>query len=136
MAVTNAGVSVLHWLPRRVQRVDLDHTEVAGEHLLERFRLFFVIALGETVLTTGTAFAGEPFTLARLVALAIGFTGALALWWCNFERAEQIGAEAADAADDAGGVSWAGTWTLTGSPSGTSLRSRIPATTRRSASPS
>jgi len=73
-----------------------------------------MIALGETVLTTGSAFAGQPFSLARLLALAIGFTGALALWWCYFERIERIGVEAADSAEDAGGVSWAGTLTLTG----------------------
>jgi low temperature requirement protein LtrA len=65
------------------------------------------------VLTTGNAFAGEPFTLTRLLTLAISFTGALALWWCYFERAERIGVVAAESADDAGAVSWSGTWTLT-----------------------
>jgi hypothetical protein len=30
----------------------------------------------------GTAFTDEPFELERLVALATGFTGSVALWWC------------------------------------------------------
>jgi low temperature requirement protein LtrA len=56
VAATYAGALTRHWLPRRGQRVDLGHTEVAPGHLVERFRLFFIIALGETVLTMGTAF--------------------------------------------------------------------------------
>ena len=103
----------LHWLPGRGRRIDLEHTEIAGGHLIERFRLFFIIALGETVLTTGTAFTDEPFELERLLALAIGFTGTVALWWCYFQRAETIGAEVAETAEDAGAVGWWGTWTLT-----------------------
>jgi low temperature requirement protein LtrA len=69
--------------------------------------------LGETVLTMGTAFTDEPFELERLVALAIGFTGTVALWWCYFQRAEGIGVEVAETAQDAGAVGWWGTWTLT-----------------------
>jgi len=92
--------------------VDLEHTEIAAGHLVERFRLFFIIVLGETVLTTGTAFAGEPFDAARLLALAIAFAGTVALWWCYFQRAEPLGAQAAETAEDAGAVALWGTWTL------------------------
>src|SRR3954451_15233900 len=60
VAATYAGVSTLHWLPGRGRRMDLAHAEIASEHLIERFRLFFIIALGETVLTMGTAFTDEP----------------------------------------------------------------------------
>jgi low temperature requirement protein LtrA len=110
---TQAGVWALHWLPGRGRAIDLGHTEIAGGHLVERFRLFFIIALGETVLTMGTAFSNEPFELERLVALAIGFAGTLAFWWCYFQRVERIGIEAAETAEDAGAVAWWGTWTLT-----------------------
>jgi low temperature requirement protein LtrA len=113
VVVTHTGAWVLHWLPGRGRAIDLAHTEIAGGHLIERFRLFFIIALGETVLTTGTAFTDEPFTLERLLALAISFTGTVALWWCYFQRAEQIGVEMAETAEDAGAVGWWGTWTLT-----------------------
>ena len=112
VVVTYCGALALHWLPGRGQRIDLGHTEIAGAHLVERFRLFFIILLGETVLTMGTAFTDEPFELERLLALSIGFTGAVALWWCYFQRAEPIGAEAAERAEDAGAVGLLGTWTL------------------------
>jgi len=103
----------VHWLPGRGQRVGVGETEIAGGHLIERFRLFFLILLGETVLTAGTAFTDEPFELARLLALAIGFSGTVALWWCYFQRAEPIGVEVAETAEDAGAVGVLGTWTLT-----------------------
>jgi low temperature requirement protein LtrA len=113
VAATYAGVTSLHWLPGRGHRIDLGHTEIAGAHLLERFRLFFIIALGETVLTMGTAFTDEPFEFERLVALAIGFTGTVALWWCYFQRAEPLGEELIETADDAGGIGLWATWALT-----------------------
>ena len=111
--VTYGGAFSQHWLPGRGRRVDLGHTEIAGQHLVERFRLFFIIVLGETVLTTGNAFAGEPFDLERLLTLTIAFTGTVALWWCYFQRAEGIGVDAAEGAEDAGAVGVLGTWTLT-----------------------
>jgi low temperature requirement protein LtrA len=111
--MTQAGVWSLHWLPWRGRAVDVGHTEIAAAHLFERFRLFFLIALGETVLSAGSAFVDEPFGLSRLAALAIAFAGIVALWWCYFYRAEAVAAEAVDAADDAGAVGLRGTWTLT-----------------------
>jgi low temperature requirement protein LtrA len=113
VVATHAGVWSLHWLPGRGRAIDLEHTEIAGGHLLERFRLFFIIALGETVLTMGAAFTDEPFELERLLALAIGFTGTVALWWCYFQRAEPLGEERIESADDAGGIGLWSTWTLT-----------------------
>ena len=84
-----------------------------GEHLVERFRLFFIILLGETVLTMGNAFTGEPFELERLFALVIGFTGTVAVWWCYFQDVVGGGARAAGTADDAGAIGLWATWTLT-----------------------
>jgi len=113
VVVAYGGAWTLHRLPGRGRRVDVEHTEIAAGHLIERFRLFFIIVLGETVLTTGNAFVGEPFALERLLALAIGFAGTVALWWCYFQRAEALGARAAETAEDAGAVALWGTWTLT-----------------------
>ena len=113
VATAHAGLWALHWLPGRGRAVDLQHTDVAGEHLIERFRLFFMIALGETVLTMGDAFAGEPFEVERLLALAIGFASTVALWWCYFQMTDPLGSAAAQAADDAGRVGWTETWMLT-----------------------
>jgi low temperature requirement protein LtrA len=104
VVATYAGAGTLHWLPGRGRRADLGDTEIATTHLIERFRLFFIIALGETVLTTGAAFVDEPFELERLVALAISFTGTVAFWWCYFQQGERIGFELAATAEGARNV--------------------------------
>jgi low temperature requirement protein LtrA len=113
VAATQAGVWSLHRLPLRGRAIDVAHTEIAATHLFERFRLFFIIALGETVLAAGNAFVAEPFGLERLAALTIVFTSTVALWWCYFHRAEAIAGDAVDAAEDAGALGLRGTWTLT-----------------------
>jgi low temperature requirement protein LtrA len=113
VVATYGGAWALNWLPRRGRAIDLRHVEIAGRYLIERFRLFFIILLGETVLTMGNTFADEPFEIDRLLALMIGFTGTVALWWCYFQRTEGLGVDAAKTAEGAGAVGWWGTSTLT-----------------------
>lgn len=111
--ITYIGVFSLHWLPGRGRALDLRHTEIAPGHLLERIRLFFIIALGETVLSAGTAFVAVPITIDRLIALSVTFVGIGALWWCYFQRAESVGVDVAENALDAGEATWGSTWALT-----------------------
>jgi low temperature requirement protein LtrA len=107
------GLATLHWLPGRGRRIDLQHTDISAEHLVERFRLFIIIALGETVLVTSREFSDQPFNAQRLAALVVGFAGTVALWWCYFHRMEALAVHAAESADDAGAVGWQGTWAMT-----------------------
>ncbi len=108
---TYGGVIAGHPLPGRRSPFSTD-SQIYAEHLLERFRLFFLIALGETVLTIGNAFAGLSVTADRLVVLAAAFTGTVALWWCYFHRAEDVGMDAAREASDASRVVAIGNYTL------------------------
>jgi low temperature requirement protein LtrA len=109
--VTYGGVIAGHPLPGRQSPFRSD-SQIYAEHLLERFRLFFLIALGETVLTIGNAFADQPLQADRLLVLAIAFAGTVALWWCYFHRAEDIGVKAAEGADDASRIVGLGNYTL------------------------
>jgi low temperature requirement protein LtrA len=97
--ITYGGVIAGHPLPGRKSPFSSD-SQIYAEHLLERFRLFFLIALGETVLTIGNAFAGQPVQADRLLVLAVAFAGTVALWWCYFHRAEDIGKDAVEGAAD------------------------------------
>ncbi len=109
--VTYGGVIAGHPLPGRHSPFSSD-SQIYAEHLLERFRLFFLIALGETVLTIGNAFAGEPVSAERLLVLAVAFAGTVALWWCYFHRAEEIGLKAIDGASDASRIVGLGNYAL------------------------
>jgi low temperature requirement protein LtrA len=109
--ITYGGVIAGHPLPGRKSPFSSD-SQIYAEHLLERFRLFFLIALGETVLTLGNAFAGQEVAADRLFVLAVAFTGSVALWWCYFHRAEEIGVRAVQEADKPSRIVGLGNYTL------------------------
>ncbi len=109
--ITYGGVIAGHPLPGRKSPFTSD-SQIYAEHLLERFRLFFLIALGETVLTIGNAFTDQPVQADRLLVLAVAFTGTVALWWCYFHRAEEIGTRAVEGAADAARIVGVGNYTL------------------------
>ena len=67
-------------LRRRLTAVSFD----AG-HLVERFGLFVIIALGESVVDIGASAArAEPLTATGLLAVAASFVLAAGLWWVYF----------------------------------------------------
>lgn len=82
------------------RRTETRNYEFAGEYLLERCRLFFLIALGETVLTSAGVFTQEPLTPIRLVALLVAITGTAAIWWSYFVRSEEEALDVLEETDD------------------------------------
>ena len=58
--------------------------------MLERCRLFLLIALGETVFTTGTAIAEASRTLMTLVTGTFALVGTVALWGLSFGRSHRL----------------------------------------------
>jgi low temperature requirement protein LtrA len=109
--VTYGGVIAGHPLPRRRSPFSSD-SQIYAEHLLERFRLFFLIALGETVLTLGNAFTDQPVQADRLLVLGVAFAGTVALWWCYFHRAEEIGMRAVESSANPSRIVGIGNYTL------------------------
>ncbi|PZS36738.1 MAG: low temperature requirement protein A [Pseudonocardiales bacterium] len=57
---------------------------VQTEHLPERFGLFLIIALGETVVAVGGQAAGSSLDAVTLVTLVLGFFLIVSLWWSYF----------------------------------------------------
>lgn len=60
-----------------------------GERIFERFGLFYLIALGEGILTTGTAIAANLEGPLILLTGTVALAGSVAIWWCYFYRLEQ-----------------------------------------------
>jgi low temperature requirement protein LtrA len=52
--------------------------------VLERCRLFLIIALGETVVTTGAAIAAAPKTLLTIATGTVALAGTVVLWALSF----------------------------------------------------
>ncbi|MGW1747373.1 low temperature requirement protein A [Streptomyces sp. NPDC002092] len=83
-----AGTATAHPLPGR--RLESRRVGFAGGHLLERGRLFVIIALGETVMTTGTALTAAPYEPMTLLTGSVALTGTVALFWLYFSRSERV----------------------------------------------
>lgn len=82
------GTWLAHPIPGRKLRSE--DVEFAGGHMLERCRLFLIIALGETVLTTGTAVAAASVTPITLVTGTAALAGTVALWGLGFGRSARL----------------------------------------------
>jgi low temperature requirement protein LtrA len=73
-----AGTWLAHPLPRRAMHSD--RLPFDAPHMVERLRLFLIIALGEAVLTTGAAVAKEPTRLPTVLTGLGCLAGVVALW--------------------------------------------------------
>ncbi|MGC5017445.1 low temperature requirement protein A [Micromonospora sp. DT47] len=71
---------------------------VAGEHLAERYRQVFIIALGEDILVTGLALSSRGFAADRTMAFLLSIATTVLMWRIYLHRAGQSLAEAIAAA--------------------------------------
>ncbi|MGN6485965.1 MAG: low temperature requirement protein A [Thermomicrobiales bacterium] len=84
-ALIDYGAPLLtFWLPGR-ERLPLSSWQVVPEHFDERFHLFVILTLGETIMITGTTTAGLPLDPERVIAFGLAFAGTVALWWLYFQ---------------------------------------------------
>lgn len=63
---------------------------VGVAHFAERFQLFVIIALGETIVLTGATTAELDLTTERIVAFAVAFLTTAAMWWLYFDYVARI----------------------------------------------
>ena len=76
--------------------------DVEGGHMAERCSLFVIIALGESVVVTGSSFAASGRTLDAWLAFAIAFIGCVAMWWIYFDLGAERGSRSISASSDPG----------------------------------
>ena len=89
LAIDYAGPFAVYWVPW-MQRVRRDAWDVVSEHFTERFQLFVIIALGESVAITGIATSElDELSSSVIAAFVFSFLGAAALWWLYFNRAAE-----------------------------------------------
>lgn len=76
--------------------------DIDGGHLAERCSQFVIIALGESVLVTGSTFADALWQPQTLVAFVGAFIGSVAMWWIYFDLGAERGSQAIRHAVDPG----------------------------------
>jgi low temperature requirement protein LtrA len=99
LGIEYLGPLVLFYVPG-LGRSSTADWKVDGHHMAERCALFIIIALGESILVTGTTAAGEPANFQTMSAFIVAFVGSVAMWWVYFNiGAERTGREFAGSAD-------------------------------------
>jgi low temperature requirement protein LtrA len=89
LAVDYGAPLVVFRVPGRPRIADTAW-EVSTAHFAERFQLFVIIALGESIVLTGATTAELELGLARLTAFAMAFLSTAALWWLYFNYVARI----------------------------------------------
>ena len=89
IAVDYSAPALLYRIPGR-PRLTSATWEVGTSHFAERFQLFVIIALGESVVVTGATTSGLALTAARVTALGLAFLTTAALWWLYFDYVARI----------------------------------------------
>src|SRR5262245_10447879 len=89
LAIDYGGPAVVYWVPGR-PRLGNESWDVETSHFAERFQLFIIIALGESIVITGATTAGYELELARLTGFALAFLATAAMWWLYFNYVAAI----------------------------------------------
>jgi low temperature requirement protein LtrA len=89
LAIDYGGPLALFWIPGR-PFVGESAWQVTTGHFSERFGLFIIIALGETIVITGATVTGLHIDAGIVAAFAIAFLTTAALWWLYFTYVARI----------------------------------------------
>ena len=80
---------VFYRVPGR-RRLSPASWNVETSHFAERFQLFIIIALGESIVVTGATTSDLPLDGARFAAFALAFLSTAAFWWLYFNLVATI----------------------------------------------
>jgi low temperature requirement protein LtrA len=86
------------WRPRLAEAA----WDVETAHFAERFQLFVIIALGESILVTGATFSKLAWTPMTIAAFLVAFVGSVAMWWIYFNIGAERGSAQIANSDDPG----------------------------------
>ncbi|MDX6548861.1 MAG: hypothetical protein QOG33_2411 [Gaiellales bacterium] len=89
LVIDYAGPAAGYWVPV-LGRSQTGEWEIEGAHFAERFQLFIIIALGESIVVTGATASGLQIDAARAAAIAVSFVTSAALWWLYFDYVATI----------------------------------------------
>ena len=85
LGVDYLGPAARYWTPRLGATQTTDWS-IEGAHFAERFQLFIIIALGESIVVTGATASEAGLGLPEVTALSVAFVTSAALWWLYFDR--------------------------------------------------
>jgi len=84
IAIDYLAPLVFYRVPGR-PRLDGQAWDVETSHFAERFQLFIIIALGESIVVTGATTSDLELNTARFAAFGLAFLSTVAFWWLYFD---------------------------------------------------
>jgi low temperature requirement protein LtrA len=103
LVVDYVGPALRYPVPGLGRAMTADWT-VTASYISERFKLFVILALGESIIVTGATFSElEPDPL-TVLAFAVAFAGSVAFWWVYFHRSADAGEEEMGRSADPGRI--------------------------------
>jgi low temperature requirement protein LtrA len=101
LGVDYGGPVVNFYIPG-LGRSRTEEWTIEGGHFAERCQLFVIIALGESILVTGTTFGEIEASALAVCAFVVAFLGSVALWWIYFARSAEAAREVFTSSEDPG----------------------------------
>jgi low temperature requirement protein LtrA len=101
LAVDYAG-PVMRYMTPGLGSSRTEEWTIEGTHFAERCQLFIIIALGESILVTGTTFGEIEASAVTVCAFVVAFVGSVALWWIYFARSAEAAREVFTSSEDPG----------------------------------
>jgi low temperature requirement protein LtrA len=102
-AIDFAGPAARYWVPGRGRSPSGSWT-IDAAYFGERFQLFVIIALGESIVLTGATASELQIDFQTGLALAIAFLTTGALWWLYFDFVAKIAVVRLRLSDDPGSL--------------------------------
>jgi low temperature requirement protein LtrA len=90
---------VTFWVPG-LPRVEPEAWDVSTSHFAERFGLFVIIALGESIVVTGATTSQLNLDAATFAAFVAAFLSTAAFWWLYFTSVSRLWERALETADE------------------------------------
>ena len=90
LALDYGAPLVLFWVPGR-PRLEGATWDVGTEHFAERFGLFIILALGESIVLIGATTSESDLTSATILAFVMAFLASAAIWWLYFTSVARVG---------------------------------------------
>ncbi len=99
LAIDYSAPLAVYWVPGRTH-LRASAWNVETSHFAERFQLFVIIALGESIVITGATTSELNLNGARLAAFALAFLATAALWWLYFNYVARVAQRRLEVAPD------------------------------------
>jgi len=94
---------VRYWVPV-IGNSPIESWQVAGGHMAERSGLFMIVALGESIIVTGTVFSRSDLTASSVLAFLAAFVGTILFWLLYFSHGAEHGHRFISRAEQSGRI--------------------------------